>query len=92
MWGSTAKGSVSRAITWLDGMYNGGPILRPVPQSTDDIMHAAFENGDAAMDCITGPWALPRIRESAACPETWWPTFRAELQEAQPFLGVQGSS
>ncbi|RIK55681.1 MAG: hypothetical protein DCC57_05090 [Chloroflexi bacterium] len=50
-------------------------------------MHAAFENKEAAM-MITGPWALPRIRESGVPYAVT--TLPGETQEAQPFLGVQG--
>ncbi|MBX2999775.1 MAG: maltose ABC transporter substrate-binding protein [Caldilineaceae bacterium] len=81
--GIDSEGTLA-AATWLDGMVEAGHI----PQNVNyDIMHALFENGDTAM-IITGPWALPRIRESgipyavAAIP--------GQAQDAQPFLGVQG--
>jgi maltose-binding protein MalE len=81
--GVDSEGTLA-AATWLDQMVEAGHI----PQNVNyDIMHALFGNGDAAM-IITGPWALPTIRESgipyavAAIP--------GQVQDAQPFLGVQG--
>lgn len=81
--GIDSEGTLA-AAAWLDQMVEAGHI----PQNVNyDIMHALFGNGDAAM-IITGPWALPTIRESgipyavAAIP--------GQVQDAQPFLGVQG--
>jgi arabinogalactan oligomer / maltooligosaccharide transport system substrate-binding protein len=81
--GVDSEGTLA-AAAWLDQMVEAGHI----PQNVNyDIMHALFGNGDAAM-IITGPWALPTIRESgipyavAAIP--------GQVQDAQPFLGVQG--
>jgi maltose/maltodextrin transport system substrate-binding protein/arabinogalactan oligomer/maltooligosaccharide transport system substrate-binding protein len=81
--GIDSEGTLA-AVTWLDGMVEAGHI----PQNVNyDIMHALFGNGDTAM-IVTGPWALPTIRESgipyavAAIP--------GQVQDAQPFLGVQG--
>lgn len=77
------EGSLA-AAEWLGMMVDEGHIL---PAVDYDIMHESFESGNAAM-MITGPWALPRIRESGV------PYVVAEIpgevQEAQPFLGVQG--
>src|SRR5690606_26478286 len=42
---------------------------------------------DAAM-MITGPWALPRIRESGVPYEV--SVIPAGTEEARPFIGVQG--
>ncbi len=46
-----------------------------------------FESGQSAM-FITGPWSLPRIRESGIPYAIT--TLPSEVQDAQPFLGVQG--
>ncbi|MBL8132348.1 MAG: extracellular solute-binding protein [Anaerolineae bacterium] len=57
--GVDSEGAVA-AATWLEGMAVDGFI----PPAIDyDVMHTLFERGDAAM-IVTGPWALPRIRES----------------------------
>ncbi len=83
--GIDSEGTLA-AANWLDKMYKDG-LLQPGAAVNYDLMHAAFENGDAAM-MITGPWALPRIRESGI-PYTVT-TLPGEGQDAQPFLGVQG--
>jgi len=46
-----------------------------------------FETGEAAM-IVTGPWALPRIKESGVPYVVT--TIPGEVQPASPFLGVQG--
>lgn len=47
---------------WLDSMVKGGFI----PASLDyDTMLSNFETGNAAM-IITGPWALPRLKQNGA--------------------------
>src|SRR5262249_19123778 len=57
--GIDSDGSIAGA-TWLDGMVKAGYI----PPAVDyDVMHTMFEQGQAAM-MMTGPWALPRIRQS----------------------------
>jgi maltose-binding protein MalE len=81
--GIDSEGTIA-AAQWLGQMAEEGHI----PPGVDyDIMHESFENGNAAM-MITGPWALPRIRESGV------PYAIADIpagtQEAQPFVGVQG--
>lgn len=83
--GIDSPGSIAAAV-WLDNMYKAGH-LKAGSAVDYDIMHAAFENGDAAM-IITGPWALPRIRESGVPYVVT--TIPGEVQPAQPFLGVQG--
>jgi maltose-binding protein MalE len=83
--GIDSEGSIA-AATWLDSMYKDG-LLVPGSAITYDLMHAAFTNGDAAM-MITGPWALPMIRESGIPYVVT--NLPGETQEAQPFLGVQG--
>lgn len=83
--GIDSEGSLA-AAQWLDSMYKEGH-LTPGAAINYDLMHAAFENGEAAM-MTTGPWALPRIRESGVpYAVTMLP---GETQPAQPFLGVQG--
>jgi maltose/maltodextrin transport system substrate-binding protein/arabinogalactan oligomer/maltooligosaccharide transport system substrate-binding protein len=79
------EGSIA-AATWLDDMYKEG-LLVPGSAVNYDLMHAAFTNGDAAM-MITGPWALPMIRESGIPYAVT--NLPGETQEAQPFLGAQG--
>lgn len=83
--GIDSEGTIA-ALTWLDDMYEAGH-LQAGGAVNYDLMHAAFEEGDAAM-MITGPWALPRIRESGI-PYAVAP-LPGETQDAQPFLGVQG--
>jgi arabinogalactan oligomer / maltooligosaccharide transport system substrate-binding protein len=77
------EGSLA-AAEWLGMMVDEGHIL---PAVDYDIMHESFESGNAAM-MITGPWALPRIRESGVPYVVT--AIPGEVQEAQPFLGVQG--
>ena len=74
------------AAEWLNGMYESG-LLVPGSAVNYDLMHAAFNAGDAAM-MITGPWALPAIRESGVPYVVT--NLPSETQEAQPFVGVQG--
>ena len=81
--GIDSAGTVA-AFKWLDSMAEAGHIVGDVNY---DTLHAAFENGDTAM-MITGPWALPRIRESGIPYAVT--TIPGEVQAAQPFLGVQG--
>lgn len=81
--GIDSEGTLA-AATWLRQMVDEGHIPGNVNY---DIMHALFGNGDAAM-LITGPWALPAIRESGI-PYAVAP-IPGQVQEAQPFLGVQG--
>lgn len=83
--GIDSEGTLA-AATWLDTMYKEGHLV-PGSAIDYDLMHAAFNNGDAAM-MITGPWALPTIRESGIPYEVT--TLPGETQEAQPFVGVQG--
>jgi arabinogalactan oligomer / maltooligosaccharide transport system substrate-binding protein len=83
--GIDSPGTIA-AVQWLNTMYSEGH-LQPGSAVNYDLMHAAFEGGNAAM-MITGPWALPRIRESGI-PYAVAP-LPGETQPAQPFLGVQG--
>lgn len=82
--GIDSEGSIA-AATWYESMVAAG--LQPTGVDYD-VMHTLFEGGDAAM-IVTGPWALPRIKESgvpyavAAIPE-------GPAGVASPFLGVQG--
>lgn len=83
--GIDSEGSLA-AARWLDEMYKSGNLQAGAAVNYD-IMHALFGNGEAAM-MITGPWALPTIRESGVPYAVT--TIPGETQEAQPFLGVQG--
>jgi arabinogalactan oligomer / maltooligosaccharide transport system substrate-binding protein len=83
--GIDSEGSIA-AATWLDNMYKEGH-LTPGAAINYDLMHAAFNNGEAAM-MITGPWALPAIRESGISYAVT--SLPGETQESQPFVGVQG--
>ncbi len=83
--GLDSEGSIA-AATWLDTMYKEGHLVSG--SAIDyDLMHAAFTNGEAAM-MITGPWALPMIRESGIPYAV--ASLPGETEEGQPFLGVQG--
>jgi arabinogalactan oligomer/maltooligosaccharide transport system substrate-binding protein len=83
--GLDSEGTIA-AAQWLDSMYKDG-LLVPGSAINYDLMHAAFNAGEAAM-MITGPWALPAIRESGIPYAIT--NLPDETQEAQPFLGVQG--
>lgn len=83
--GIDSPGSLA-AAAWLDAMYKAGH-LKAGAAVNYDLMHAAFEAGDAAM-MITGPWALPRIRESGIPYAV--SALPGETEPAKPFLGVQG--
>jgi maltose/maltodextrin transport system substrate-binding protein/arabinogalactan oligomer/maltooligosaccharide transport system substrate-binding protein len=81
--GIDSEGTLA-AAAWLERMTTEGHLNG----DTDwDTMHALFEQGQAAM-IITGPWALPRIRESGV-PYAISP-IPGETEESKPFLGVQG--
>ena len=56
--GMDNEGSLA-AAAWLDSMYKEGHLTAGAAINYD-LMHAAFEGGQAAM-MITGPWALARI-------------------------------
>lgn len=81
--GIDSEGSIA-AATWLDEMVKAGHLKSDIDWGT---MHAQFQNGDAAM-LITGPWALPQLRESGIPFAV--AKLPGEMQDAQPFLGVQG--
>lgn len=72
------------AAQWWDRMVQEG--LQP-PAVDWETMHVFFEEGQSAMT-VTGPWALPRIRESgipyAIC------DLPDESEAGRPFLGAQG--
>jgi len=82
--GIDSEGAIA-AAEYLQGLVEADLL----PSGVDyDVMHALFENSEAAM-IITGPWAIPRIQDSGVAFEV------AALPEgpagvAQPFLGVQG--
>ena len=81
--GIDSEGALA-AANWLGQMVDEGHLS---PGVDYDVMHETFENGNAAM-MITGPWALPRIRESGIPYAVT--TIPGATQDAQPFLGVQG--
>lgn len=81
--GLDSEGSIA-AAQWLDMMVEAGHIQPDVDWET---AHVLFEEGNAAM-MITGPWALPRLRE-AGIPFAISPLPAAD-EPGQPFLGVQG--
>lgn len=82
--GIDSEGSIA-AAKWLAGMVEVGYIE---PGVDYDVLHTLFEQGDAAM-IITGPWALPRIRESGI-PYAVTKIPAGPAGPARPFLGVQG--
>ena len=77
------KGSVA-AAQWLADMVKQGSIVTGM---TYDTMHAAFDAGECAMT-ITGPWALPVIKESGVKYEIA-PFPKGPAGDSQPFLGGQ---
>jgi maltose/maltodextrin transport system substrate-binding protein/arabinogalactan oligomer/maltooligosaccharide transport system substrate-binding protein len=81
--GIASEGTIEGA-QWLQQMAEAGHVQ---PGVDYDVMHEQFENGNAAM-MITGPWALPRIRESGVPYEVT--TLPAGSEAAKPFLGAQG--
>jgi len=83
--GIDSSGTIS-AAAWLDSMYKAG-LLKPGSAVTSDIMQGAFTSGKAAM-MITGPWALPALRESGIPFSVT--VLPGETKAAQPFVGVQG--
>jgi maltose/maltodextrin transport system substrate-binding protein/arabinogalactan oligomer/maltooligosaccharide transport system substrate-binding protein len=82
--GLDGEGAIS-ALAWIEGMAQDGYL----PTAVDyDVMHSLFESGDAAM-IITGPWALPRIRQAGA------PYAISDIPSGPggagtPFVGGQG--
>jgi arabinogalactan oligomer / maltooligosaccharide transport system substrate-binding protein len=82
--GLDSDGAVA-AATWLADMAEAGYLQ---PDVDYDVMHALFESGSVA--CIgTGPWALPRIRESGVSYAVGsYPEGPAG--KGQPFMGAQG--
>jgi maltose/maltodextrin transport system substrate-binding protein/arabinogalactan oligomer/maltooligosaccharide transport system substrate-binding protein len=82
--GIDSEGAIA-AGQWLQGMAEAGYI---VPDVNYDVMHAMFESGDAAM-IVTGPWALPRIKESGI-PYAIAPIPAGPAGPGTPFIGGQG--
>jgi maltose/maltodextrin transport system substrate-binding protein/arabinogalactan oligomer/maltooligosaccharide transport system substrate-binding protein len=83
--GIDSEGAIA-AAQWLQGMVEAG--LMPPPPVDYDVMHSLFESADAAM-MISGPWALPRIRESGV-PYAVSAIPAGPAGPGRPFLGVQG--
>lgn len=82
--GLDSEGSIA-AGQWIYDMAGAGHLE---PDVDYDVMHTLFETEQVA--CIgTGPWALPRIRESGVSYEIgMYPDGPAG--SAQPFMGSQG--
>ncbi|MBK9751229.1 MAG: extracellular solute-binding protein [Chloroflexi bacterium] len=82
--GIDSEGTIA-AGAWLQSMVEAGLI----PDAIDyDVMHAMFEQGDAAM-IVTGPWALPRIRQSGV-PYAISDIPAGDAGPGQPMIGGQG--
>ncbi len=82
--GLDSEGTLA-AFTWLQSMVEDGLIPADINY---DVMHTMFESGQAAM-IVTGPWALPRIKDSGV-PYVIGPIPGAVEEHGRPFLGVQG--
>lgn len=83
--GIDSEGSLA-AAEWYQSMVDAG--LQPTGVDYD-VMHALFENGEAAM-IVTGPWALERIRQSGVPYVVTTFPEGPEGTTAKPFLGAQG--
>lgn len=70
---------------WLQGMAEAGLLTTEVDY---DVMHSLFESGEAAM-IVTGPWALPRLRDSGVAYEIS-PIPAGPAGPGVPFIGGQG--
>ncbi len=82
--GVDSEGTIA-AGAWLEGMADAGYI----PDAVDyDVLHTLFESGDAAM-IMTGPWALPRIRQSGI-PYAISDIPAGDAGPGQPMIGGQG--
>jgi maltose-binding protein MalE len=80
------EGSIA-ALQWLSDMV--ADELTP-PGLDSDAMRALFESGDAAM-VISGPWDLPRFRDSGIpFAVSSIPAAEEGGEAGRPFLGVQG--
>lgn len=77
------EGSVA-AAQWLVDMVDQGSIVKDMDW---DTYHKTFEDGDCAM-MITGPWALPRLRDSGV-PFEVAPFPKGPAGDSAPFLGGQ---
>lgn len=82
--GLDSEGALA-AADWIQGMAEAGYF---VPEMNYDQIHTLFESGEAAM-MITGPWALPRIRESGA-PYAISNIPEGPAGSGAPFIGGQG--
>jgi maltose/maltodextrin transport system substrate-binding protein/arabinogalactan oligomer/maltooligosaccharide transport system substrate-binding protein len=81
--GLDSEGSLA-AAQFLDQAVKDGVLVDGVDW---DTMHVLFEGGDAAM-IITGPWALPRLRDAGI--NYGIANLPSATQAGQPFLGGQG--
>ncbi len=82
--GIDSEGAIE-AGQWLQGMVEAGLLATEVDY---DVMHSLFESGDAAM-IVTGPWALPRLRESGV-PYAISSIPAGSAGPGVPFIGGQG--
>ena len=81
--GLDSAGSIAGA-EWLQGMVDAGLIPADIDYG---VMHTMFTEGDAAM-IVTGPWALPTIKDSGIPYAIT--AIPSGTEAASPFLGVQG--
>jgi maltose/maltodextrin transport system substrate-binding protein/arabinogalactan oligomer/maltooligosaccharide transport system substrate-binding protein len=81
--GLDSEGGLAYA-QFLDQMVKDGLLRAGVNY---DTMIQLFTTGESAM-FMTGPWALPQIRESGARFDV--APIPAGTEEARPFVGVQG--
>ncbi len=82
--GIDSEGTIA-AGQFLQKMAEAGYL---VPEIDYDVEHALFENGDVAM-LMTGPWALPRIRQSGI-PYAISNIPAGPAGPGYPFIGGQG--
>lgn len=80
--GLISDGSLS-AATWLEEMVS----FQPVFIGNEDDALSYFQGGNAAM-ILTGPWSLPRLRETGIPFRV--NGFPVEVQMSQPFLSASG--
>lgn len=77
------EGSLAAAEWWAQMVDEG---LQP-PAVDWETMHIWFETGKSTMT-LTGPWALPRLREAGVNYQIC--DIPSETEAGRPFLGAQG--
>ncbi len=82
--GIGSEGAIA-AGEWLQAMAEKGYLVGDVNY---DVLHTMFETGEAAM-IVTGPWALPRIKESGV-PYAISNIPAGPAGPGKPFIGGQG--